>query len=134
MNIPNNGLNPLNELNTSLDHKNKKKPKERTLAPSSSTFIQLPEINNKITNTNNISIKSPDKGKKDKMKKIEKADKNEGPSRPLIQSKSMIHFDENSEKQLNNMINEELEKVVVKPNNIIKASKRVYDNIEKKMN
>jgi len=134
MNIQNNGMNPLNEMNTSIDLKKIKKPKERTLAASSSTVIQLPEINNKGTNTNNNPVKSPEKSKKEKMKKTEKVDKNEGTSRPLNQSRSMKHFDENSEKQLTNLINEELEKVVVKPNNIIKVSKKVYESIEKKMN
>ncbi len=126
-------MNPLNELNTSMEMKKIKKPKERTLVASSSTAVLLPEINNKGTNTNNNPVKSP-KVKKEKMKKTEKTDKNEGPVKPLNQSRSMKHFDENSEKQLTNLINEELEKVVVKPNNIIKVSKKVYESIEKKMN
>ena len=44
----------------------------------------------------------------------------------------MKHFDENSERQLNNDINEELEKLVVKPDNLIRVSKKIYDNIDKK--
>jgi hypothetical protein len=132
MNLQNNGMNPLNELNTSIEHKKPKKPKERTLVTSSSTIIQLPEISYKGTNSNNSSIKSPEKGKK--LKRTEKADIIEGPSKRLNQSRSMRHFDEQSEKQLSNLINEELEKVLVKPNNIMKASKKVYETIEKKSN
>ena len=41
-------------------------------------------------------------------------------------------MDEESEKQLNDMINTELEKKVINPENIMRATKRIYYSIDKK--
>ena len=110
-------INPYSDLNNSHDGKHKKKNIDKI--NNSTVTVQLPDIKSNM-------IPKTDVIKKEKFKIKETIIK------PMHQSKSMKHFDENSERQLNNDINEELEKLVVKPDNLIRVSKKIYDNIDKK--
>ena len=108
-------INPFSDINTSHDGKFKKKT-DKTI--NTSVTIQLPDIK-----TNGLHM--TEMVNKDRLKIKDNI-------KPMQQSKSMRHFDEQSERQLNNVISVELEKLVVNPENLMKASKRIYDNIEKK--
>lgn len=65
-----------------------------------------------------------------------------GKNTPRINQKSVnfnnsqnnfgIVQEDNSEKQINNIINSELDKKAINHDNIMRSTKRVYDNIEKK--
>ena len=94
----------------------------------------LPEINNNSILYNNKNVKS-------KRKKTVEIVVNSGKNTSSMFGKnsstnnSNFHnsqLDENSEKQLSSMINSELEKNIINPDNIMRATKRVYDSYDKK--
>lgn len=98
-------------------------------------FSQLPEISN-------TSIQMNNKGYKNQRQSVEKENYNPGAtySNNLGKNTTNINqinnnisiMDEESEKQLNDMINTELEKKVINPENIMRATKRIYYSIDKK--
>jgi hypothetical protein len=101
----------------------------------------------KKSNASQMNFHLPDISKSSVFKKTTKKSYEEqlnssGKNTPNINQKS-VNFnntqnnfsavlDENPEKQLNNMMSSELEKKIVNPDGIMRATKRMYDNIDKK--
>ena len=102
---------------------------ENTLKSSSSAFNLnlLPDINNTssiVTNTFNIKKMVVDKSLSPK-KKINNLNSSQQPIK---------YLDEFAERQLKNMLNDELEKTVIRPENIMRATKKIYEANDKKSN
>jgi len=113
-------------------NKNKEGMHEKMLKSSSSAFISkvLPDItNNNCTNNNINSIAT--------TKQIKNNKENTTPVKKVSTTSQVCqikYLDEYSERRLNNMINEELEKEIVRPEMLLRVGNKVYDSIEKKNN
>ena len=113
-------------------NKNKEGMHEKMLKSSSSAFISkvLPDItNNNCTNNNINSIAT--------TKQIKNTKENTTPVKKVSTTSQVCqikYLDEYSERRLNNMINEELEKEIVRPEMLLRVGNKVYDSIEKKNN
>lgn len=97
---------------------------------ASSKNFNLPELAHsssfsKSINKYNKPISKESSQKPTNIKKV-------NASSQLNLSQPLMNYDEISEKHLNSMLNSELEKKIIKPENIIRATKRVYENIDKK--
>ncbi len=97
---------------------------------ASSKNFNLPELAHsssfsKSINKYNKPISKESSQKPTKIKKV-------NASSQLNLSQPLMSYDEISEKHLNSMINSELEKKIINPENIIRATKRVYESIDKK--
>jgi hypothetical protein len=111
-------------------NKNKEGMHEKMLKSSSSAFISkvLPDIaSNTNNNINSITTTKQVKNSKENITPVKKVS-------TTSQATQIKYLDEYSERRLNNMINEELEKEIVRPDILLRAGNKVYDSIEKKIN
>jgi len=111
--------NCITEYNNNIksNSKNKTKSLDKTeIINHFSTLGNLPDVNEKKNKTN---ILSPRKIVTPGMVKI----------RTKLQAQSFQKYDEFAERTLNGLIKDELDKNIINPDKLIKATKKVYDTI-----
>ena len=102
---------------------------------ASSINFHLPDLNNSVIHSkSSTKFIKPSKKEFSVSEKTANLKKNliNNEQRNLNNTQSVMNYDEFSEKHLNNLINNELEKKIINPENIMRVTKRVYDNIDKK--
>ena len=97
-------------------------------ANESMNSFHLPELSHSGSKSN-FKFKKSIHQKEIQEKNVNKLKKNNS---NLNMSQPPMNYDEFSEKRLNNMISSELEKKIINPGDIMKATKKIYENIDKK--
>ena len=113
---------------SSITNRNKNRDVIDQSLKSSASAINLNMLPEISTNTLNATIQKPKKISKEVPLTPQKR-VNKNPSYQPIK-----YLDEFAERQLNNMINEELEKDFVRPELMIRASNKIIESLDRKHN
>lgn len=110
-------------------NRNKEGIQEKMLKSSTSGFFPkvLPDISNNTVNITSYTTNKQNRNSKENSTPLKKVSVNS-------QATQVKYLDEFSERKLNNMINEELEKEIVRPDMLLRVGNKVYDSYDKKIN